>query len=180
MDGQVIEQTKMRAAIARRMVESKQRAPHFYVQTEVAIDAIWDRLQRLNERGEAHATMTVVLIRATVEALRRHPKLNSVWTPEGLLQASTINLGIAIALDEGLVAPALLGAEDLSVRGIVAALEDLVKRARASRLRPAEMAEATFAVSNLERLDGNSIPGNVTQTQVAMVGIARKAERLSK
>lgn len=179
MDGQLVAQTKMRAAIARRMVESKQQAPHFYVQAEVATDGVRDRLQALNERGGTHATMTVALVRATVEALRRHPKLNSVWTPEGLLQASPVNLGMAIALDEGLVAPALLGADELDLDATAAALRDLVERARATRLRPAEMTEATFTLSNLGKFDVSAFTAIVTPPQVAILAVARPVERWS-
>jgi pyruvate dehydrogenase E2 component (dihydrolipoamide acetyltransferase) len=179
MDGQLVEQTKMRAAIARRMTESKQQAPHFYVQTEVTTDGVRDRLQTLNERGATHATMTVALIRATVDALLEHPKLNSVWTPDGLLQASPINLGIAIALDDGLVAPALLGAEALDVDATAAALRELVERARNSRLRPAEMTDATFTLSNLGMFDVSAFTAIVTPPQVAILAVARPVERWS-
>lgn len=177
MDGQVVEQTKMRAAIARRMVESKQQAPHFYVETEVTTDAVRHRLQALNAGGATHATMTVALVRASVEALCRHPRLNSVWTPDGLLEASPINLGVAIALDDGLVAPALLGADQLDVDTTAEALRDLVQRARESRLRPAEMAEATFTLSNLGMLDVSAFTAIVTPPQVAILAIARPVER---
>lgn len=177
MDGRIVEQTKMRAAVARRMTDSKREAPHFYVQTEVATDGVRDHLQTLNERGGTHATMTVALVRATVEGLRRHPKLNSVWTADGLLQANPINLGIAIALDDGLVAPALLGADELDIETTAAALRDLVERARASRLRPAEMNDATFTLSNLGMFDVSGFTAIVTPPQVAILAIARPVER---
>jgi pyruvate dehydrogenase E2 component (dihydrolipoamide acetyltransferase) len=179
MDGQLVEPTKMRAAIARRMVQSKQQAPHFYVQTEVATDAVSDLLRARKERGETHATMTVALVRATVEALREHPKLNSVWTPDGLLQATTVNLGIAIALDDGLVAPALLGADHLGVDTTADALRDLIDRARGSRLRPAEMTEATFTLSNLGMFDVSGFTAIVTPPQVAILAVARPVQRWS-
>src|SRR5579862_9394147 len=122
MDGTLIEQTRMRAGIARRMVESKQQAPHFYVQTEVAVDRVRDRLAGLGGgASEARPTMTAALVRACVVALREHPQINSVWTPDGLLQADQINVGIAIALDHGLVAPALLSADTLDLAAIAAA-----------------------------------------------------------
>lgn len=173
MEGLLVEQTKMRAAVAKRMVESKQQAPHFYVQTEVATDRLQERVR------ESNATMTAGLIRATVAALREHPKLNSVWTPDGLLQASAINLGIAIALDDGLVAPALIGAEDLDVAATAEALRDLVGRAREMRLRPAEMTDATFTLSNLGMFDVSAFTAIVTPPQVAILAVARPVERWS-
>jgi pyruvate dehydrogenase E2 component (dihydrolipoyllysine-residue acetyltransferase) len=177
MEGKLVEQTRMRAAIARRMVDSKQQAPHFYVQTEVVTDGVRDRLAVLNERGETHATMTVALVRACVEALRAHPNVNSVWTPEGLLQVSSVNLAVAIALDHGLVAPALLGAERLDVDETATALGDLVERARGTRLRPAEMTDATFTLSNLGMFDVSAFTAIVTPPQVAILAVARPVER---
>jgi pyruvate dehydrogenase E2 component (dihydrolipoamide acetyltransferase) len=177
MEGQLIEQTRMRAAIARRMVESKQQAPHFYVQTEVAMDGVRDRLAALNARGGTHATVTVALVRACVEALRRNPKLNSVWTPEGLLQASAVNVGIAIALDDGLVAPALLAAHELDLEATATALRDLVERARGQRLRPAELMDATFTLSNLGMFAVSAFTAIVTPPQVAILAIGQSVER---
>jgi pyruvate dehydrogenase E2 component (dihydrolipoamide acetyltransferase) len=170
MDGVIIEQTKMRAAIARRMVDSKQQAPHIYVQTEIATDAI-------REATGSRATMTVALVRGTVQALSEHPKLNSVWTADGLLQASSVNLGIAVALDDGLVAPALLDADGLDFDETAAALRDLIGRARESRLRPAEMTDATFTLSNLGMFDVSAFTAIVTPPQVAILAVARPVER---
>jgi pyruvate dehydrogenase E2 component (dihydrolipoamide acetyltransferase) len=172
MDGVIVEQTKMRAAIAKRMVDSKQQAPHFYVQTEIATGAMREAL-------DGRATITVALIRAAVRALHDHPKLNSVWTAEGLLQVSAINLGVAIALDDGLVAPALLNAGELNFDETASALRDLVERARASRLRPAEMTDATFTLSNLGMFDVSAFTAIVTPPQVAILAVARPIDRWS-
>lgn len=177
MEGRLVEQTRMRAAIARRMVESKQRAPHFYVQAEIAMDGVRDRLAALNEHGGTHATFTVALVRACVVALQAHPNLNAVWTEDGLLQASRVNLGIAISLDDGLVAPALLASDELDAEATAAALRDLVERARTMRLRPAEMTEATFTLSNLGMFDVSAFTAIITPPQVAILAVARPVER---
>lgn len=169
----------MRAAIARRMAQSKQAAPHFYVQTDVLVDGVRDRLKVLNEDSRTHATMTVALVRACVIALVAHPKLNSVWTDGGLLQARPVNVGLAIELDDGLVAPALLNADKLDVEGTAKALRDLVDRARSSRLRPAEMTDATFTLSNLGMFDVSAFTAIVTPPQVAILAIGRPTERWS-
>jgi pyruvate dehydrogenase E2 component (dihydrolipoamide acetyltransferase) len=178
MDGQLVEQTRMRAGIARRMTESKQQAPHFYVQTEVAIDGVHARLAEVNADGaDPRVTMTSALVRACVAALREHPRVNAVWTPDGLLQASDINVGIAVALDDGLVAPALLAADRLDMRETAASLRDLAERARASRLRPAELSEATFTLSNLGMFAVTAFTAIVTPPQVAILATARPVER---
>ncbi len=180
VNGKVVEQTRMRAAIARRMTESKQQAPHFYVQTTVA------RRRRQRERIAAlnaadpeapRLTMTVALLRACIAALRAHPRLNSVWTPEGLLEVDEINVGVAIALDEGLIAPALIGAAELDARATAAALRDLAARARDGKLRPPELSEATFTLSNLGMFDVSAFTAIVTPPQVAILATARPDER---
>jgi pyruvate dehydrogenase E2 component (dihydrolipoamide acetyltransferase) len=170
----------MRAGVGRRMTESKQQVPHFYVQTEVAVDALRERLAELKEgAGEARVTMTVALVRACVAALREHRKFNAVWTPDGLLEAEEINVGIAIALDEGLLAPALLGADGLDVAATATALSDLAERARSGRLRPRELSDATFTLSNLGMFQVSGFTAIVTPPQVAILATARPVERLT-
>jgi pyruvate dehydrogenase E2 component (dihydrolipoamide acetyltransferase) len=179
MDGKLVEQTRMRAGIARRMTESKQQAPHFYVQTEVAVDGVQARLAELNEDESApRTTMTAALVRGCVAALGEHRQFNSVWTKEGLLQADAINVGIAIALDGGLVAPALLDADRLGARATAAALRDLAERARTQRLRPEELGGATFTLSNLGMFDVTAFTAIVTPPQVAILATARPVERV--
>jgi pyruvate dehydrogenase E2 component (dihydrolipoamide acetyltransferase) len=180
MDGTLIEPTRMRAAIARRMAESKRDAPHFYVQTEVAVDALLAVLARRDEDPSLpHATVTVALARACVEALREHPRFNSVWTPEGLLAVEQINLGVAIAIDDGLLAPALLDAGSIGPSATATALRDLAERARSGRLRPAEISEATFTLSNLGMFDVTAFSAIITPPQVAILATARAIERWS-
>jgi pyruvate dehydrogenase E2 component (dihydrolipoamide acetyltransferase) len=178
VNGRIVEQTRMRAGIARRMVESKQQAPHFYLQTEVAVDAVRDRIAILNEDADApRVTMTAALVLACATALKDHPRFNSIWTPDGLFQADEINVGIAIALDDGLVAPAVLGTDGLDVRAAATGLRDLAERARSQRLRPAEISGATFTLSNLGMFEVSAFTAIVTPPQVAILATGRPIER---
>jgi pyruvate dehydrogenase E2 component (dihydrolipoamide acetyltransferase) len=178
MQGTIVEQTRMRQGIARRMVESKREAPHFYAQAEVVVDPVLARIAALREQeGAARITMTVALVRASVAALEQHPQLGRVWTAEGLLQPDTINVGVAIALDDGLVAPALLDAGSLDVMDTAVALNDLADRARTLKLRPAEISEATFTLSNLGMFEVSAFTAIVTPPQVAILATARPVER---
>jgi pyruvate dehydrogenase E2 component (dihydrolipoamide acetyltransferase) len=180
MEGRLVEQTRMRAGVGRRMTESKQQVPHFYVQTEVAVDGLVARLAELKTSApDARVTMTVALVRACVSALRGHRGFNAVWTPDGLLEADEINVGVAIALDDGLLAPALLGADAHDVAGTAAALADLVERARSARLRPRELSDATFTLSNLGMFQVSAFTAIVTPPQVAILATARPVERLT-
>lgn len=168
----------MRQAIARRMVDSKRDAPHFYVEAEVPMDAVLAFVAREKAReAESKPTVTAVLARACARALRAHPRLNAVWTARGLEQMDGVNLGVAVALDDGLIAPALLGADSLSLAETATALSDLVTRARARRLRPAEATEGTFTLSNLGMFDVARFTAIVVPPQVAILATGRTTER---
>src|SRR3954451_7747632 len=140
MKGELIKQSKMRSGIARRMTESKQSIPHFYVETEVMLDATLLLLNDINlsAPAEERVTVTAAVIRASAEALVARPEFNSVWTADGLVIADEMNVGMAIALEEGLVAPAVLAADELTLAETAIVLRDLGSRARENRLRPAE------------------------------------------
>lgn len=167
------ELTPMRRAIARRMAASKREAPHFYVSAEVALDRALELLERVNAGAERpeRVSVTALIVRACAVALAQHPGMNAVWDGEDLMLADEVNVGVAIALDGGLVAPALLGCEALGLRATAAALRDLVERARAGRLRGSEMTGATFTVSNLGMFDVTSFIPIVTPPQVAILGV---------
>lgn len=167
----------MRAAIARRMSDSKQQAPHFYLETEIDMTAAQAVVARLNADSETRVTMTALLARAAAVALRAHPKLNAVWTDRGLEQVEDVNLGIAVALDDGLIAPALIGADSLSTVEIAAALNDLVSRARERRLKAPEMTEGTFTLSNLGGFQITRFTAIITPPQVAILATGRTVER---
>ncbi len=167
------ELTPMRRAIGRRMAASKQQAPHFYLSSEIEVDAAAARVARLRESSGERISLTALLLRATIVALGRHPALNAVWQGEELMLADEPNVGVAIALDDGLVAPALFARDAVGVLATARALGDLVARARARRLRGAEMTEATFTVSNLGMFEVTSFIPIVTPPQVAILGVGK-------
>ena len=170
----------MRQAVARRMVESKREAPHFYVSTEIEMDAAVSRVEALNETAAGpRVTVTAFLIRACAVALREHERLNAVWAESSLEISTEINIGVAIALDDGLVAPALLGCDSLGIQATATALEDLVERARHGKLRGREMTEGTFTLSNLGMFDVTQFTAIVTPPQVAILATG-KIDRLPR
>jgi pyruvate dehydrogenase E2 component (dihydrolipoamide acetyltransferase) len=170
----------MRAAIARRMVDSKREAPHFYVETEVSMTAALDFVTVTRSRGgeaSPRITVTALLARACAVALGSNPRLNAVWSERGLEQVDSVNLGVAVALDDGLIAPALLGANALTLAELAEALSDLVARARAKRLRAPELSEGTFTLSNLGMFDVSQFTAIVVPPQVAILATGRTIER---
>ena len=178
-EGTLVEFTRMRNAIARRMVKSKQEAPHFYVANEVEVDAAVAETGRLAAESGQRVTLTSLLVSASAAALREHPELNAVWTEEGLVRMNAINVGVAVALGDGLIAPALLGCDTLTTLEVSAALRDLVERARAGKLRGSEMTGATFTLSNLGMFEVNAFAAIVTPPQVAILATG-KASRVPR
>jgi pyruvate dehydrogenase E2 component (dihydrolipoamide acetyltransferase) len=170
--------TKMRATIARRMSASKRDAPHFYVSTEFLMDDAISFLAALPRAGGAPAvTVTALLVRACAVALRAHPRLNAVWTEAGLARAAHVNVGVAVALEDGLIAPAILAADNLSITETAAALADLSTRARAQRLRSPELTDATFTLSNLGMFDITAFTAIINPPQVAILATGRTVQR---
>jgi pyruvate dehydrogenase E2 component (dihydrolipoamide acetyltransferase) len=173
-----IEQTRMRQAVGRQMTLSKQTVPHFYVSTEIVMDDVLDLSRRLSaEPGAPRISVTAILVRALTETLLERPAFNATLTADGWVSGAAVNLGIAIALEGGLVAPALLGCQDLDLAGTAAALDDLVARTRAGKLRAPEMGSATFTLSNLGMYDVTSFAAIVIPPQAAILATGRAIPR---
>jgi pyruvate dehydrogenase E2 component (dihydrolipoamide acetyltransferase) len=174
-----VDQSPMRKAIARRMVESKTRVPHFYLSTEVEMDALLDLVDVINrDRGrEDRITVTAFLMRALAITLAEHPAFNAAWSGDVVERWDAINIGVAIALDDGLIAPALLDCRSRDIDDLARGLADLVERTRAGRLRAPEVGEATFTLSNLGMFDVSQFTAIITPPQVAILATARTVER---
>jgi pyruvate dehydrogenase E2 component (dihydrolipoamide acetyltransferase) len=178
VDGTLRTPSGARAAIARRMSASKRDVPHFYAQTEVVLDTLLGETRRAAAEPPAlKVTLTAGLARACTRALREVPVVNSIWTEEGLLEAAEINLGVAMALERGLLVPVVLGAEALDLRALAVALDDLRRRAESSKLRPAELTEGTFTLSNLGMTGVTAFTAIVSQPQVAILATGRALDR---
>lgn len=171
--------TPMRAAIARRMTQSKQQAPHFYVSTEIEMDALLDLVAARNadRPAEERITLTAYLLRALALTLAEHPAYNAIWDGDTILRIASINIGVAIAVEHGLIAPALLECNERSVEDLAVGLADLVARTRAGRLRAPEMGEATFTLSNLGMYDVSAFTAIITPPQVGILATARTEPR---
>ena len=173
-----IEQSKMRLAVGRQMTSSKQTVPHFYVSTEIVMDDILELARRMSALpGGPRVSVTACLVRALTATLLEFPVFNSTLTPDGYVIGDSVNIGIAVALEGGLLAPALLDCQNLDLAQTAVALDDLVARARAGRLRAPEMGSATFTLSNLGMYDVTSFVAIVIPPQVAILAIGRAIPR---
>jgi pyruvate dehydrogenase E2 component (dihydrolipoamide acetyltransferase) len=166
--------TPMRLAIGRRMAQSKQSAPHFYVSADFDMTQVLEALaQRNASRPSESVTLTSYLLKGLATTLAAHPAFNSVWVDGQLFRVQAINIGVAIALADGLIAPALLDCAGQSVDQIAASLQDLTARARTGKLRAAEVNDATFTLSNLGMHRISSFTAIITPPQVAILATAR-------
>jgi pyruvate dehydrogenase E2 component (dihydrolipoamide acetyltransferase) len=169
----------MRSAIARRMSDSKRNAPHFYVSAELEMDALLQVADAAN-RGrprEERLTVTAYLVRAVADSLTDFPELNAVWTDDGLEVIEKVNMGVAIALDDGLIAPALLDVTSHDVEALSQKLRDLASRARAGKLRGPEVTDGTFTLTNLGMFEVSSFIAIITPPQVATLATGRVTQQ---
>ena len=152
-DYEVVPLKGMRRTIADRMVASYQSAPHIMFTMSIDVSSLESLRKRMNDqaarRGEDKISMTALLTRAVAWTLLRHPRLNSTLNGEEIRQYKTANIGIAVALDNGLIVPVVRNVENKGVAQIASEINDLAKRARDNRLTPAEVSGGTFTISNL-------------------------------
>ncbi len=169
-----------RAAVAALMSRSKREVPHYYVATTVDLHATTELLRRTN-RTRAVSERVVpaaALLRATALTLRDTPALNGFWRDDAFVPGEGVHLGVAVSVrDGGLVAPAIHDAADLSLPDLMAALRDLVTRARSGRLTRAEMADPTFTVTDLGDQGVEEVIGVIYPPQVALLGVGRIVDR---
>lgn len=171
--------SRMRQTIARRMTESSQQAPHFYVTVEVAMDDAMRARQQLNAAvGETRkASVNDFVIRAAALALRSFPNINSGYVDGKFRRYRRIHVANAIALPEGLVAPVVRDADRLSLTEIGAKMRDLAERTRTNRLRPDEYEGGTFTVSNLGMFDVENFIAIINPPHAAILAVGSALPR---
>ena len=146
--------SQIRAAIARRMPLAKAPVPHFYVTSEVAMDRAWELREELNAlEGQPKISVNDFVVRACALALLEHPGVNASFQGETIRVWHRAHIGIAVALDDGLITPVLRDCHAKSLSQIAVESRDLVERTRARKLRAHEISGATFSISNLGMFD---------------------------
>ena len=152
-EGSRISLTGMRKVIAERLVESKAPVPHFYLNIEIDAGPLMSARAELKSAGDksdsSKITVNDFVLRAAVEAAVKVPKANASFDGDAIVQYNDVNLGIAVALEEGLVTPVIRAAQGKSLREISEAVKDLAHRARNKRMKPEEFQGGNFTVSNL-------------------------------
>jgi pyruvate dehydrogenase E2 component (dihydrolipoamide acetyltransferase) len=140
----------MRRVIARRLSESKQTVPHFYMSVDCVIDDLLKIRASLNAKSEAqHLSVNDFVIRAAALALRQVPAAHASWSEDATILWERADIAVAVALDDGLIAPIVKGADQKGLAQIAGEMKDLAERARAGKLKLEEFQGGTFSISNL-------------------------------
>ena len=144
-----IPHSRLRRAIANRLVESKTTAPHFYLRGSAQVDRLMALRAEINDGEDVRVSVNDLVIKAVAAAMVRVPAMNVIWTADAIRQFHTVDMAVAIATESGLVTPVLRNVEDMSVRHIAATTKDFAERAHAGGLKQAELEGGSTSVTNL-------------------------------
>ena len=167
--------SRVQMLIARRLTESKQTIPHFYVSSEVDMTSLLAMRQTLNaSAGEDGVKVTVndVIVKACALALEKYPEVNSSIKDDQLIRYKHINIGIAVDIPEGLVVPVIRDTNLKGVRTIAREAKALIAKARANKLAPVDLEGGTFSVSNLGMMDASNFIAVINPPQAAILAVA--------
>lgn len=167
--------SNMRRTIAERLLASKQQNPHFYLSIEVDAGPLMRLRKDLNAANEANGqpklTVNDFVLLAVGRAAARHPYVNASWGGDAIIQHASVNISVAIAVEDGLVTPVIRNADKLSLKDISAAVKDLANRARDKKLKPEEYAGGTLTVSNLGAYGIEQFYAIINPPQAAILAI---------
>lgn len=170
--------SRMRMTIAQRMAEANREIPHFFVTTEVDMSETWRVRQALKESGAIPGlTVTHIIVKAVALALSEHPLVNASWRDGSIEYYEDANIGIAVAVEDGLIVPVLHRAQELSLRDVSVRLQALTEKARTGRFGSQDLTGATFSVSNLGILDVEQFTAVITPPQAAVLAVGTVKER---
>lgn len=164
--------------MAERTAKSWQEVPHFFLLREVNASRLIGWRASLQQRGESGVTYSDLLVKVVAETLAAHPRLNASWRDGGIVTHPEVNIGLAVATDDGLVVPVVHSADKLSIQEIAARRAELVGRAQAGRQRLEDLAGATFTISNLGMYGVDAFNAIVPSPQAAILAVGRIVERV--
>ena len=166
-----VKNSQMRKAIARSLGNSKFSAPHFYLNIEVDMDNAIASRKTINTIPDVKVSFNDMVVKACAMALRKHPQVNTSWTDDATKYHSHIHVGVAVAVDEGLVVPVLKHTDAMTLTQIGASVKDLAGKARSKKIKPDEMQGSTFTVSNLGMFGIESFTSIINQPNSAILSV---------
>ena len=174
----VVQLTKLRQAIARRMAESKTTVPHFYVSHEYKMDAVMAMRKQVNEYLPDNEKLSVndFIVKAVALALREFPNLNATFAGDKVLRHGEVNVGVAVAVTGGLLTVANKNTDQLTLRQISADIKQKVARARDGKVKPDDIEGSTFSISNLGMYDVENFIAIVNPPEAAILAVGSARE----
>ncbi|HUF13217.1 MAG TPA: pyruvate dehydrogenase complex dihydrolipoamide acetyltransferase [Longimicrobiales bacterium] len=172
--------SQMRKAIAKRLVESIGPVPTFYLTIEVDMTRMMSMRESMNERlAESGVKVSVndLIIKATASALRRHPEVNAAWGGDVIRRYRRVHIGVAVAVEEGLITPIVRDADAKGVAEIATEVRELAGRAREKKLQPDEYTGATFSISNLGMFGIDEFTAIINPPEAAILAVGRVEEK---
>jgi pyruvate dehydrogenase E2 component (dihydrolipoamide acetyltransferase) len=169
----------MRRIVGQRMTQSKQSAPHFYISMDIDMSSVSKLRNQCKERGdETIPSINDFILQASARALKDYPSINSSFGEQGIQLHPDINIGVAVALDEGLVVPVIRNADKLNLLELAKRSRALADKAQNKKLLPLDYEGGTFTVSNLGMLGVESFIAIINPPQCAILAVGRVAPRV--
>ncbi|SHJ44303.1 pyruvate dehydrogenase complex dihydrolipoamide acetyltransferase [Flavobacterium haoranii] len=172
-----IKNSQMRKTIARRLAESKFTAPHYYLTIELDMDNAIASRGMINSLPDTKVSFNDMVIKACAMALKKHPQVNSQWREDAMVLNHHVNIGVAVAVEDGLVVPVLKFTDAMSLSQIGANVKDMAGRAKAKKIQPAEMEGSTFTISNLGMFGIQSFTSIINQPNSAILSVGAIIEK---
>ena len=163
--------SSMRKAIAKRLSISKFTAPHYYLSVEFDMDNAIAFRNQFNSVPNTKISFNDIILKATALALKNHPKVNSQWEDENIIQYNHVHLGVAVAVEDGLIVPVIKFADEMDIRQIGTTVKDFSSRAKEKKLKPGEIEGSTFTVSNLGMFDIYEFTSIINQPNSAILSV---------
>jgi pyruvate dehydrogenase E2 component (dihydrolipoamide acetyltransferase) len=172
-----VKNSQMRKTIAKRLLESKNSAPHYYLNIEVDMENAMASRSHINEMPDVKVSFNDLVIKASAMALRKHPQVNSSWDGDATKIAKHIHVGVAVAVEEGLLVPVLEFADQQSLTQIGSNVKNLAGKAKNKKLQPNEMEGSTFTVSNLGMFGITEFTSIINQPNSAILSVGTIVEK---
>ena len=171
------ELSAMRRVVAERMSRSKREAPHFYLLMDIDMTEAIKVRARINAGGGTRVGFHDLLIRACAKAMVEHPAMNAAWDNDTIRPRGEVNIGLAVALDEGLMVPVVKDADRLGLTNIAETSKTLIEKARSKRLTPDEYEGGCLTISNLGMFDVDTFVPVINPGEAAILGVGKIAEK---
>jgi pyruvate dehydrogenase E2 component (dihydrolipoamide acetyltransferase) len=168
--------SQMRNVIAKRLGESKFSAPHFYLKMEINMDNAMAARAQLNEASSVKISFNDMVVKAVALALRQHPAVNASWMGDKIRRYGHVHIGIAVAIEDGLIVPVVRFADQKTLPQIAAESKDLAGKAKSKKLQPHEFSGNTFTISNLGMMDIDEFTAIINPPDSCIMAVGRIKE----